>query len=82
MCIARLLPDCNQSEIPQKIFIKVSNVKFHGTSINASRADTCRLSDGRTDVIKLIGERTYKLHIALSTLSFFPSSIVKPVQNH
>ena len=62
MCIVRLLPDCIQSGIPQKIFIKVSNVKFHGTLINASRADTYILSDGRTDIIKLIGERTYKLY--------------------
>jgi len=82
MCIARFMPDCNQSGISRQIFIKVSNVKFHGTSNSANRADTCRLSDGLTDMIKLIGERTYKLYIVVPTVSFVPSSIGKHFRNH
>jgi hypothetical protein len=82
MCIARFLPDFNQSGISRQIFIKVSIIKFHGTSISAIRAYTCRLSDGRTDMTKLIGERTYTLYIVVSTVSFVPASIGKRVQNH
>jgi len=63
MCIARFVPECKQSGISRQIFVKFSNIKFHGTLIIASRADTCRLSDGLTDMTKLIGERTCKLYI-------------------
>jgi len=46
MCIALFLPDYNQSGISLQICIKVSIVKFHGTSNSANRVDTCRLSVG------------------------------------
>jgi len=60
----------------------VTKPEFHGTSISANRADTSRLSDGLTDMIKLKGERTHKLYIVVPTVSFVPSSIDKRVQHH
>ena len=82
MCIARFVPECKQSGISRQIFLKFSNIKFHSTSIIANRADTCRLSDGLTDMIKLIRGRTYKLYIVVPTVSFVPPSIGKRVHNH
>ena len=82
MCIAPFLPRCNQTGISQQIFTTVSNIKFHGTSIIGSRTDTSRLSDGLTDTIKLIGERTYKLYIVVPTVALVSSSIGTRAQNH
>ena len=82
MCIARFVPECNQSGISRQIFVEFSNIKFHGTLIITSRTDTCRLSDGLTDMIKLIRERTYKLYIVVPTVALVPSTIGKLAQNH
>jgi len=76
------LPDCNQTGISRQIFTTVTNIKFHGTLIISSRADTCRLSDGLSDMIKLIRERTHKLSIVVPTVALFPSTIGKRAQNH
>ena len=82
MCIARFVPECKQSGISRQIFLKFSNIKFHSTSIIANRADTCRLSDGLTDMIKLIRERTYKFYIFVPNVALVLSTIGKRAQNH
>jgi len=51
----RFIPDCNQSGISRKIFIRVSNIKFHVMSTSGSLVDTCKWTDERTDISKLIG---------------------------
>jgi len=45
----RFMLDCNQSGISRKIFIVVSNIKFHVKSTSGSLVDTCRWTDRRTD---------------------------------
>jgi len=51
----RFMLDYNQSGISRKIFIIVSNIKFHVKSTSGSLVDTCRGTDRRTDISKLIG---------------------------
>jgi len=41
-------------EFSRKIFEKSSNIKFHGKPSSGSRVVPCGLTDGRTDMTKLI----------------------------
>jgi hypothetical protein len=50
----QLLSDSIKLEFSRQIFEKYSNMKFHENSFSGSRVVPCGLTDGRTDMTKLI----------------------------
>jgi len=85
----RFLLDCNRFGNSGKIFITVSNIKFHVKSTSGSLVDTCRWTDGQTDrylkangLICRLYEGICKSYVAFPTVSVVPCTIGKYVQTH
>ena len=53
--VHRLCQISTISGISWQIFIKILNIKFHGTPANGSQAYTCRYTNTRMDITKIIG---------------------------
>jgi hypothetical protein len=76
MCIVWFLPDCHQSEISRKNYIKVSNIKLHlKTTVEALLTHV----NGRADIIKLIGGFACSAKSPLSHTSLF-YCFLRPIQ--